>query len=146
MKTKIFILLTTVVYLLISSFSILQVNNKGSLTFQLWNFENDNGKAIIHLFKKGDAVPKSPSWVSSAKIINGKATIVFKEIPYNEYAAILFQDQNSNGILDHSWGMPAEPMGFSNGWELSLFSGMPSFSKLKFEFSEQKNSYKINIK
>ena len=146
MKTKINILIAIVVYVLISSFSILQVNNKVPLTFELGNFENDNGKAIIHLFKKGDPVPKSPSWVGSAKIINGKATIIFKEILYSEYAAIVFHDENSNNILDHSWGMPAEPMGFSNEWELSLFSGMPSFTKLKFEFSVQKNSFEIKIK
>lgn len=67
MKNIIYVLLTIVVCLLISSFSTLQINNKGTLTFQ-------------------------------------------------------------------------------NEWELSLFSGMPSFTKLKFEFSEQKNDFVIKIK
>lgn len=128
------------------SFTNYKKKNTESLTFLLGNFENDNGQAIIQLFKKGDAMPKNPSWKGNSKIVNGKATITFNAIPYGDYAAILFHDENSNGILDHSFGMPAESMGFSNGWELSLFSGMPNFSKLKFEFSEQKRRCSINIK
>lgn len=120
--------------------------NSGSLTFQLGSFENDNGQAVIHLFKKGDDIPKTPSWKGCSKIVNGKAAVIFNALPYGDYAAILFHDKNLNNILDHSFGMPAEPMGFSNEWELSLFSGMPSFSKLKFEFSEQKNSCDLKIK
>ena len=61
-------------------------------------------------------------------------------------AAILYHDQNSNGTLDHNFfRIPNEPMGFSNEWKLTLFSGMPNFSKLKFEYSEHKQDYKIDI-
>jgi uncharacterized protein (DUF2141 family) len=81
--------------------------NSGSLTFQLGNFENDNGQAIIHLFKKGDDIPKTPSWKGSTKIVNEKATVTFNALPYGDCAAILFHDENSNNILDHSFGMPA---------------------------------------
>jgi len=57
--------------------------------------------------------------------------------PYGEYSAILWHDVNGNGTLDHRWEIPAEPMGFSNNWELSILSGMPSFEKLRFEFTKQ---------
>ena len=78
-------------------------------------------------------------------IVNGKATISFSNIPFGDYAAILFQDENSNGILDHKLGFPNEPMGFSNDWKLSLFSGMPTFGKLKVAFSSQKSNCKVAI-
>ena len=45
-----------------------------------------------------------------AAIAKGKATIVFLNIPYGDYAAILFQDKNANGALDHKFGFPNEPM------------------------------------
>ena len=31
--------------------------------------------------------------------------------PYGDYAAILVHDKNKNGIIDHKWGIPAEPLG-----------------------------------
>ena len=83
---------------------------------------------------------------ASGVIVNGKATIAFPDLSYGEYAAILFHDENSNGILDHKFGFPNEPMGFSNDWKLSLFSGMPTFQKLKFEFSESKSICAIKIR
>ena len=61
--------------------------------------------------------------------------VEFKNLPYNVYAAIVVHDKNSNGIIDHRFGMPNEPLGFSNNWKLSLFSGMPTFQKLKFSFT-----------
>ncbi len=121
--------------------------NKGTLTFNTSNYSNNKGKSIIYLYKKEDKIPGIPSMKASGEIVNNKSVIVFKDVPYGNYAAILFQDENSNGELDHSWGFPAEPMGFSNGWKLSIFtgSGMPTFEKLKFEFSEQKNVCEIHI-
>lgn len=83
---------------------------------------------------------------SSVSIVDGNAMIVFQNIAYGDYAAILFQDENSNGELDHRFGFPNEPMGFSNEWDLTLFSGMPTFKKLKFQFSESKANLKIAIR
>ena len=116
------------------------------MTINAINIKNDEGKAIVNLFKKGDEITKEPYLQSSSKIANGKAVIVFVNLPYGEYADMLWQDKNSNGDLDHRWGMPAEPMGFSNNWKLSLFSGMPSFEKLKFQFTAQKAQCNISIK
>jgi uncharacterized protein (DUF2141 family) len=118
----------------------------GTLVIEASNFESDEGIAIVNLFREQDDVPKKPFTQATGEIMDGKAKIVFNSIPYGEYAAILFQDENSNGILDHKWGFPNEPMGFSNEWRLTLFSGMPTFIKLKFEFSAQKPGHKIIIK
>lgn len=83
---------------------------------------------------------------TSATISDGKAVIVFTDIPYGEYAAIVCHDKNSNGKVDHNFlGIPAEPLGFSNRWKLTLFSGMPSFSKLRFEFSAENQECKIDM-
>jgi uncharacterized protein (DUF2141 family) len=79
------------------------------------------------------------------KIENGKAEIVFKNILYGDYAAILLHDENSNGVIDHTSGITSEPLGYTNNWRLTLFSGKPNFEKLKFNFSEQNTKQTIAI-
>lgn len=144
MKKVIIITSSALLFFLISSFT--QSTGNGTLFINADNFKNDNGKAIANLFRKGDNVRKKPFMQASGKIVNGKSVIVFNDIVYGDYAVILWHDKNSNGDLDHSWGMPAEPMGCSNGWKFSFFSGMPTFEKLTFEFSAQKPECKIHIK
>jgi uncharacterized protein (DUF2141 family) len=118
----------------------------GTLTIDATNFKNDKGVAVVHLFRKEDDVPKKPFMQASHAIVNGKASIVFHNVLSGDYAVMLFHDENSNGKLDHRFGFPNEPMGFSNDWRLSLFSGMPSFNKLMFEFSETKSTCRITIR
>ena len=114
------------------------------LTIAAGNFKSNSGKAVVNLFRRQDDIPKKPFRTGTAKIVNGQATIGFENLPVGFYAAILFHDENSNDIVDHRFGFPSEPMGFSNHWRLSLFSGMPTFEKLKFDFHES-GSYTIMI-
>lgn len=126
--------------------AILESKAQGVLTIEATNFKNENGVAIVHLFREMDDVPKKPFRQATGKIFAGKATVAFADLPYGDYAAILFHDENANGMLDHRFGIPNEPMGFSNGWHLSLFSGMPTFKKLRFEFRENKLRYEVVIR
>jgi uncharacterized protein (DUF2141 family) len=101
---------------------------------------------LVELFRKVDKVPTTPFKVLKAKISNQKALVVVSNLDYGEYAAIIVHDQNSNGHIDHSWGIPCEPLGYTNRWKLTILSGMPSFEKLKFKFSESENSFNIDLK
>lgn len=104
-----------------------KAREKGTLTIVVTHIESNEGIVIAHLFKEQDEIPRKPFIQARAEITHGKTIIVFNDIPYGYYAAILFQDKNANEILDHKLGFPNEPMGFSNQWKLSLFSGMPNF-------------------
>ena len=127
-------------------FSQVPMSSKDTLTINAGNFKSDSGQAVVMLFRKEDDLPAKPFMKTTGTIHNLKSVILFADIPFGEYAAILLHDENSNGMVDHSWlGFPKEPLGFSNGWELTLFSGMPSFAHLVFEFSKQKLEYKIDI-
>ena len=108
-----------------------------TLTINAVHFKNYQGNVVANIFREQDEMPKKPWKIMRGKIIAGKSTIVFENIPFGEYAVILYHDENSNEVLDHKLFLPAEPMGFSNGWKLTLFSGMPSFENLRFVFSEQ---------
>ncbi len=117
----------------------------GTLTIHIKNFHHTEGKAVVDLFREEDDFPKKPFRRETGIITNDTATIIFTDLPYGNYAIILFHDENSNGILDHTIFLPSEPIGFSSNWRLSLFSGMPNFEKLQFIFSEFKNEYSIPI-
>ena len=100
----------------------------------------------MNFFREGDDLFGKPHLRIQAKIHNGEATFVFPQLEYGNYAVILFHDENGNGDLDHNiLRLPAEPMGFSNGFDLSLFSGLPSFEKLQFEFGKKSQPVVIAV-
>ena len=131
--------------IIIVGFTVKTPPLKGTLTFFAGNFSDHSGEAIVQIFRKNDDVPKTPYKQSMGKIKNGKAVIVFEELPYGEYAAILVHDKNQNYKVDHKFGFPSEPLGFTNNWRMTVLSGIPSFEKLKFMFSIKTFTFSINI-
>lgn len=107
---------------------------------------HDEGVAVVKLFRKHDDVMGKSYLTIQAPISAGKSIAVFKKLPYGEYALVSFHDENNNGEVDHNFlGFPVEPLGFSGGFSLGLFSGLPSFAKLRFVFSDSSDPYHINI-
>ena len=138
-------LLTIGFFSLISSSLMAQnITSKGTLKVFVSGMENNNGKLFVNLFRKGDDIMAKPYLQYSEKIVDGKSAVNFENLPYGNYVAFAFHDENNNGSMDHNWlNIPNEPMGYSNNWNFSLFSGMPSYEKTKFHFSEQKTAIKI---
>jgi uncharacterized protein (DUF2141 family) len=121
----------------------LKKQESGKLIIYADNFNNDKGKAILFLFRQNDEIPNGAFKKVNAIIKNKKAEFEVQDLPYGSYAAILLHDENNNNKIDHYLGVPSEQLGYSNGWELGFFSGMPTFEKLKFEFT--KNNTPLNI-
>ncbi len=142
MKTLI-IIIASISWLLTSDAWSQNAKTTGTLTFNITGFADNSGQVIVELYFKGDKVPTKPSKHIKGKIVNKSAVVLVENLPFGDYAAIIVHDKNGNGIIDHKWGMPNEPLGYTNNWQLSLFSGMPSFDKLRFAFSPTK--YKYNI-
>jgi uncharacterized protein (DUF2141 family) len=118
----------------------------GTLTFHVTGLSDTTGQVMVQLFRKEDQVPKNLFMTVHAEIINMKAVVVFEHLAYGDYAAIVVHDKNTNGKIDHRWGIPNEPLGFTNNWHLSLFSGMPTFDKLKFTFNEENQICNIHMR
>ena len=118
---------------------------KGKLTFNLTGFEDNAGQVLVELFRREDKVPAKPFMEVTAKIINREAVVTIENLPYGVYAAIIVHDKNSNGHIDHRMGMPSEPLAYPNNWKLTLLSGMPTFDKLKFSFSQLTNHFSITF-
>jgi len=117
----------------------------GTLIVSANGFESEEGNVVLTIFRKDDNIPAKPFLRFKETIHKDQANFEITNLEFGDYAIILFHDQNKNDILDHRLGFPDEPMGFSNNWQLSLFSGMPNFRKLKFNFSSAQTKQHIII-
>lgn len=118
----------------------------GTLRVNIKNIESDEGKMVVRVYTEEKDDMNDPYLQKTFQISDTEAAVLFEDLPYAEYSVLVIHDQNSNGKLDHSFGLPAEPLGWSTGWKFSLFSGLPTFKKTKFSFSEANNTISITLK
>ncbi len=120
----------------------------GTLTIEVTGFAEDRAHAIANLFRQGDDVMKIKQAYKRAtlEVHDRKVTFVFEDVPFGTYAVSVFHDKNDNGELDHRFGFPAEPLAFSNHFKPGLFSGLPKFDKLKFQFTPVASKIEIEFR
>ena len=139
---------TTSILILTYTLSSHAENGNGELMLKITGLKNEQGQVVANLFCEGmDVMQIENSCRRLQSTINGKqAELVFHNLPYGTYAVSLFHDENNNGTLDHNFlHLPAEALGFSNGFKLSLFSGLPSFEKLQFTMEQQAMEIDIEL-
>lgn len=127
----------------------LAADASGTLSIQAGGFAHQRGHAIANLFREGDEVLnlKNVYRRAQVEIRDGKATFSFPDLAYGTYAVSVYHDENDNGMLDHNvFHFPAEPLGFSNHFQLGLTSGMPTFEKMKFQFAADTGVLEIVVK
>ncbi len=111
-----------------------------TLTVVVEGFRNDNGNAVCHLFNSKDGYPvksKKAMMLRNSKITNGRATFVFENIPYGDYAFTSHHDENANKKMDLKWiGIPAEGWACSNNAKGSLIKGLPKWEEARFTVSK----------
>lgn len=98
-------------------------------------FDDDRGHAIGMLFRPGSNVLDRDEAVgrSTSEIHARAAVLRFPTLAEGTYALVVFHDTNDNGIVDHDFfHLPAEQLGFSNGFRPGLLAGLPTFEKLQF--------------
>ena len=118
-----------------------------SLSAHVTGFTHDRGHVIAKLYAPGDDVLGPGRWTAQAVVHGGEATVQWPGLPRGRYAVVVFHDENDNGTLDHNmFRMPAEPLGFSNGFTLSWHSGMPSFDKLQFELAQPAQTIEVRVR
>ena len=140
-------MLFTVMGIMSGTNSAAQQEVSGELTIKVSGFNEKSGNVLVHLFRPGDKVTGKPYKRVVHAIKSGTSIVKFKNIPFQNYYAMAVHDKNSNGVLDHNaMRIPSEPMGFSNNWNISLFSGMPNYKKTGFIFSKTKSTIKIRLK
>jgi uncharacterized protein (DUF2141 family) len=120
--------------------------DRSTLTLLARGFAHAGGSAVAKLFIAGDNVLGAGRWQQSAAIVRGGAIFHFEDLPAGAYAAVVFHDENGNGVIDHGLLGPSESVGFSGGFVLSLISGRPDFERLKFDFKPPIQSLEVRVR
>jgi uncharacterized protein (DUF2141 family) len=124
-----------------------QAQDFGALKVEASGFNNASGHAIAKLFLPGQNVRQRGHFEIKADIRGGKASLAFPALPPGDYALVVFHDANDNGTIDHNLiGVPNEALGFSNGFKLSLLSGLPTFDRLRFAHGAADTAQTIAIR
>jgi uncharacterized protein (DUF2141 family) len=117
----------------------------GELVIEVSNLNGDAGSLTLALLTNAESFEdgSEPFRHDSVPVKDGKATVVFRDLPFGAYAAKVFQDENSNGELDTNFvGFPTEAFGFSND-AMGRF-GPPTFEEAKFEFAAPRLGIEIH--
>jgi uncharacterized protein (DUF2141 family) len=128
------------------SLSAAESTTTSDLIVHASGFKHARGHAIAKLFWPGENVLAKGHVEVRADIHDGEATLTFSSVQAGNYAVVVFHDENDNGVIDHGTFGPKEPIGFSNGFHLGLFSGFPSFEKLRFAFAPEHNRIEVTVR
>ncbi len=149
MKTRIILIL--ILFFGISVFA----NNKtaksgrGTLIVEVVSLKSNKGIIRSHLYDNSSDFPTSCRNAvmknTSSELSNHKAIIVYKDVPYGEYAMTTHHDENNNGKMDKTWiGMPDEGWGVSNDAEALI--ALPDYDDAKFVINSEKKTIKITMR
>ena len=119
----------------------------GVLRVQVDGIKTTEGKLVIKIFRKRDDLFGKP-FLERTRTIDGPTVLAeFSNLPFASYAIMAYQDLNGNGVLDHNWAhIPAEPLGWSHHWHFGPFTGLPTFEKTKFAFTENMPLLTISLR
>lgn len=120
--------------------------NIGDLTLHVTGFVHARGHAVAKLYAPGDNVLGAGHWQVRTPIDGNTAVLRFEGLPAGRYAAVVFHDENDNGVIDHGLLGPSEPLGFSGGFVLRLVSGRPDFERLKFDFKPPTQTLELQVR
>ena len=114
----------------------------GDLTVELSGLKSDKGDLAIALYDSAENWLRNNMKGQISKIVDGKATITFEDVPYGIYAISSFHDKNENEKLDTGiFGIPKEPYASSRGAKGKF--GPPKWTDAKFEINQSSTTEQI---
>jgi len=104
------------------------------LELTVQNIASGEGAVMVAAFSAAGQWLKTPVAVArqtASTQVDGKLTVVLKDLPEGELAISVFHDLNGNGKLDsNAMGIPTEPFAFSN--EAKAMFSAPKFEAASF--------------
>jgi len=87
-----------------------------TLTVELTNLESDKGQIMVGLYNSKGTWLNNNYKGELTTVQDGKATVVFKNVPFGTYAISSVHDKDMDGKLKTGWfGIPKEPYASSRG-------------------------------
>ncbi len=108
------------------------------------NIKTDNGKILFGVYSENTFLKAAPKYSAESEIVNGVASVTFKDIPPGAYAISCFHDKNGNSQMDFEpTGMPLEPYGISNN-KIDYY-GPPQWADAKFDLEDKSIDVTIRL-
>lgn len=130
------------------TFSVLPMNDRGTLVLELENIESFSGCIRIAIYDDADAFENEGKvvWNKIVPNIQDKnITLPVDNLPFGHYAIALYHDINDNDHLDkNNFGIPTEPYAFSNNPKVKWKP--PSYQDSKFHFSKTNQKMSVILK
>ncbi len=107
------------------------------------NVPDARGKVVVALHAAHTFMKSEPLVIRTSLIEDGKARVIFPDVPAGTYGIISFHDKNDNDQIDmDSAGIPLEAYGVSNN---PMSFGPPKWSDAKFEVKDEPLSVEIRF-
>lgn len=116
-----------------------------TLSIELTNFRNANGKLYIFLYNYKNQFPDNPYKyfeVDKKNVRNNRLLVNIPNMQKGQYAISLLDDENENDDLDRFLGIPTEGYGFSNN--IKPFLSLPNYEDLTFNLDKER--IKLDLK
>ncbi|MEM8884340.1 MAG: DUF2141 domain-containing protein [Planctomycetota bacterium] len=119
---------------------------EGRIVARVTGFRNGNGQVLARLYRGKDGFPGKADKAFHAAtftIIDGKATVVFDDVPYGEYAVWVCHDEDGDGKLATNLiGMPKEGADVSGPPP----SFIPSYDDARFRLESPEHAIEIALR
>lgn len=120
--------------------------NSGNIVVEIDNIEKNSGNIYVGLFNSKKTFRKV-NQVYKYKIVepvDEKATVVLEDVPFSEYAVVIYQDFNGNKKFDQNFiGIPKEPFGFSNNFIVR--KSAPKYKQVAFKHTQANTNMLIKL-
>jgi len=111
------------------------------------SFRSTNGTLRLALFNSPKGFPNSGDAALATRdeaVTASTMTVDFSDLPYGEYAIVLYHDENGNDMMDKNFlGMPKEGYGASG--YASVFFSEPEFEKAEFFLRSESVTIRIPL-
>lgn len=95
------------------------------------NVTSTKGRVHVDICTEKVFLTSDCIYFTTVPAVIGTTVVIIRDVPPGRYASQVFHDRNSNGHVDRTFGIPTEPVGFSNDAPVRM--GPPSFSDAAFE-------------
>ncbi len=132
-----------IIALAFSSFTFAQNTNGVTVTIEIENLLNNDGKVSAALYNEATFMKAAPLDAIEGTPENKTITLTFKNVQPGTYGVITLHDLNENGRMDfEANGMPKEPYGIS-GEETGF--GPPVWGDAQFEVRAENITLKVHM-
>ncbi len=124
------------------------INAKPKVTLKLVvnDLTSASAPVVVHVYKSNKHFLKPKGRVKVYKFTPNSTTLnaTLEGLKFGEYAIVIYQDMNSNGIMDRNvFGLPTEGYALSNNFRPK--TGAPNYDDCKFKFSESLDLVSVNL-